>query len=278
MIQDIEPRIFDNSYINTKAESNDYILYYSGNNALINVNGCENIFPAFSDYENIFSEIRGKSTYVFKVDNKRFFLVNGIDLPETDTYKMTEIRDFRTIKPEWQGFCGITGSHLYRWYSTHIYCGRCGAVMQKKSDERAMLCEKCGLVEYPKISPAVIVGITDGDKLLMSRYAHSAYKNYSLIAGFAEIGETLESTVKREVMEEVGVKVKNIRYYKSQPWGLSDSLLAGFFAELDGSAEIKLDTNELSEAQWFARKDIPKSASAISLTSEMIEAFRNKEI
>lgn len=150
--------------------------------------------------------------------------------------------------------------------------------MQKKSDERAMICEKCGLVEYPKISPAVIVGVVDGDKILMSRYAHSVYKKYSLIAGFAEIGETLESTVRREVMEEVGVKVKNIRYYKSQPWGLSDSLLVGFFAELDGSAEIKLDTNELAEAKWFARNDIPYGASAISLTSEMIEAFRNKEI
>ena len=116
-----------------------------------------------------------------------------------------------------------------------------------------MVCPECKNIEYPKISPAVIVAVTNGNRLLLSRYARGGYRNYALIAGFAEVGETLEDTVRREVMEEVGLKVKNIRYYKSQPWSFSDSLLVGFFAELDGDDTITLEEEELAEAVWFER-------------------------
>ena len=109
-------------------------------------------------------------------------------------------------------------------------------------------------------------------------YIKGVYKKYALVAGFNEIGETLEDTVRREVMEEVGLKVKNIRYYKNQPWGLSSSLLVGFFAELDGQATVTLDTNELSEATWFKREDIREHNLSISLTQEMIEVFRRGKI
>ena len=132
--------------------------------------------------------------------------------------------------------------------------------MTKK--ERMMRCEYCGQMEFPKICPAVIIGVTDGNRLLMSKYAGRDYKKYALIAGFAEIGETIEETVQREVMEEVGLKVKNLRYYKSQPWSFSDTLLFGFFAELDGSAEITLDEEELALAEWFEREEIPVTENA----------------
>ena len=135
-------------------------------------------------------------------------------------------------------------------------------------------CPVCGHTVYPKISPAVIVGVKDGDRLLLTKYSGRAYKRYALIAGFNEIGESIEDTVRREVMEEVGLKVKNIRYYKSQPWSFSETLLMGFYCDLDGSAEIQLDTEELSEGVWMKREEIPKPVSDISLTSEMIERFR----
>lgn len=93
---------------------------------------------------------------------------------------------------------------------------------------------------FPKISPAVIVAVTDNDRVLLTKYAGRTYKNYALVAGFNEAGETIEQTVRREVMEEVGLKVKNLKYYKSQPWGLSGSLLSGFFCELDGDDKITL--------------------------------------
>ena len=131
---------------------------------------------------------------------------------------------------------------------------------------------------YPKISPAVIVGVIHNDKILMSKYAGRAYTRYALIAGFTEIGENAEQTVAREVMEEVGLKVKNIRYYKSQPWAFSDSLLMGFFAELDGDDTITLDTNELAEAGWFSRDEIDLEDDHLSLTREMIMLFKRNEV
>ena len=133
-------------------------------------------------------------------------------------------------------------------------------------------------MEYPKISPAVIVGVTDGNRILMSKYADRDYKKYALLAGFTEIGETIEETVKREVMEEVGLKVKNIRFYKSQPWSFTDTLLMGFFANLDGDSEITLDQEELALAEWFEREEIPVTERNISLTNEMILAFKNSII
>ena len=114
----------------------------------------------------------------------------------------------------------------------------------------------------------------NGDRLLLTRYRGRAFQKYALIAGFHEIGETIEDTVRREVMEETGVRVKNLRFYKSQPWVYSDSLLMGFIAELDGPDKITMQEDELSEAAWFRRSDIPAEHSHISLTGEMIERFR----
>ena len=137
-----------------------------------------------------------------------------------------------------------------------------------------MVCPACGQIEYPKICPAVIVAVTHGDKLLLTRYANRPFRGYALIAGFVEIGETLEDTVHREVMEEVGVKVKNLRYYKNQPWAFTDTLLTGFYCELDGDPDITLDHNELCEGVWLSREEIPSRENDISLTAEMIERFR----
>mgnify|MGYP005933984141 CR=1 FL=1 len=120
--------------------------------------------------------------------------------------------------------------------------------------------------------------LQDGDKILMSKYAGRTYKKYALLAGFTEIGETLEETVQREVMEEVGLKVKNIRYYKSQPWSFTDTLLMGFYCDLDGEAAITLDREELAMAEWFQRDEIPVEPERDSITNEMIIRFKNGEV
>lgn len=150
--------------------------------------------------------------------------------------------------------------------------------MRPDAKERMMYCEKCGNMEYPKICPATIIGVTDGNRILLSKYAGRSFKKYALLAGFAEIGETIEETVRREVMEEVGLKVKNIRYYKSQPWSFSDTLLMGFYCDLDGEDNITLDREELALAQWFDRDEIPVEPSRDSLTNEMIMRFKNHEV
>ena len=148
-------------------------------------------------------------------------------------------------------------------------------MMSHSEKERMLYCEDCHNMEFPKICPAVIIGVTDGNRILMSKYAGRAYKKYALLAGFTEIGETVEQTVAREVMEEVGLKVKNIRYYKSQPWAFTDTLLMGFYCDLDGEDKITLDQNELALAEWFEREEIPVGPSRDSLTNEMIIQFKN---
>lgn len=145
--------------------------------------------------------------------------------------------------------------------------------MKHDTKERMMYCPSCGRQEYPVLMPAVIVGITNGDKIICSNYEGRSFKQYALIAGFAEIGETIEETVHREVMEEVGLKVKNLRYYKSQPWSFSGTLLFGFYCDVDGDDTLTVDHEELSVAQWFKRDEIIGQDTNSSLTNEMMMVF-----
>ena len=129
-------------------------------------------------------------------------------------------------------------------------------------------------LQDPRISPAVIVAVTDGDKLLLTKYSDRPVRGYGLIAGFNEIGESIEETVHREVREEVGLRVKNLRFYKSQPWSFSSSLLVGFFCDLDGEEKITLQEDELAEGTWFSREELDYTDENVSLTNEMICLFQ----
>ena len=122
--------------------------------------------------------------------------------------------------------------------------------------------------------PAVIVAVTNGDEIVLTRYANRSFSYHALVAGFTEIGETLEETVRREVMEEVGLKVKNIRYYKSQPWAVAGDILTGYFCDVDGDPAIRVDEQELKEAVWVKREDVDGQPDDFSLTNEMMMVFR----
>lgn len=205
-------------------------------------------------------------------------LWNANGLPELfPGYTWEKIELMRTAGPKEAAFAGVTGMQLYGWYKSRRFCPACGRRMVHSEKERMMHCEACGQMEYPKICPAVIVGVTCKDKILLTKYAGRSFRNYALIAGFAEIGETIEETVEREVMEEVGLKVKNIRYYKSQPWSFTDTLLMGFFAEVDGDSDILLDERELSEGKWCTRSEVPEN-DGVSLTREMMSVFKYNQI
>lgn len=199
-------------------------------------------------------------------------------MPEhvSDAYELCPTAAYRKMHPMYQAFAGITATQIHRFKESRKYCGCCGHLMENSKTERALVCPECGQTEYPKISPAVIVAISDGDRLLMSRYRvnNNPYRGYALIAGFVEIGESFEETIHREVMEEVGLKVKNIRYYKSQPWAFSDTEMIGFFAELDGPDKIKLQEDELSEAGWYHRDEIPDETMMNSIGSELKMMFK----
>ena len=164
------------------------------------------------------------------------------------------------------------------WYSQNKFCGKCGAKTQQKPDERAIICPDCNTIVFPKISPAIIVAIICNNKILLARNTNFPGSWYSLIAGYADIGETLEETLIREVKEEVGLEVKNIRYYKSQPWPLSGSMMIGFIAEAYENQSISIDNKEIAEAAWFTRENLPNHSSTISIAGEMIEKFEKGEL
>lgn len=153
-------------------------------------------------------------------------------------------------------FIAIKAMQLMEWDENTKYCGRCGNIFARKTDERAKICPNCGKVEYPRISPAVIVGVKKGEDILLAHNANFKEGLYSIIAGFVEQGETLEEAVRREVYEEVGIKVKNITYVSSKPWSLSDSLMLGFTAEYE-SGEIQVDGEELVDAGWYNKTHLP---------------------
>ncbi len=140
-----------------------------------------------------------------------------------------------------------------------------------------LFCPDCGNMVYPKISPCIIVAITDGNRILLTKYACRTYSHYALVAGFCEIGESLEETVRREVREEVGLEVENIRYWKSQPWAFSDTLLSGFYCDVAGDPTPHLVDGELREATWFDREEIPVQDDGVSLTRALIAAFQRGE-
>jgi len=189
-----------------------------------------------------------------------------------------EINFFRLAKQQEIAWVTIAGFHLRNWYADNRFCGKCGSRTEHKHDERALICPVCGAVVYPKISPAIIVAIISNDKLLLARNTNFPGAWYSLIAGYADVGESLEETLRREVMEEVGLDVKSIRYYKSQPWPLSGSMMIGFVAEADEDQPIQIDHNEIAEAAWFSRGNLPNHSSTISIAGEMIEKFERGEL
>ncbi|MDF2612482.1 MAG: diphosphatase [Clostridia bacterium] len=164
---------------------------------------------------------------------------------------------------------------IINWDKTHQFCGRCGSKMNEVEKEIAKICPRCGLINYTRISPAVITAIFKEDKILLAHSAAFKGKLYSLIAGFVEPGETLEDGVRREIMEEVGLSVKNIKYFGSQAWPFSSSLMVGYTAEYE-SGEITVDHNEITDADWFDVNNLPELPAEYSIAREMINVYINR--
>lgn len=274
MIQDIAPHHYDNAYHPTPPKAGDRVFFYDGGATLLSAETQQPFL--WEEVQSLADFSSQDMTYLFRIDDTAFHWCHTLPQVVADRAVAKKNGDFRNMQPGWLAFACITASQLHDWYCRHAFCGRCGGSMEPDKVERAMTCPACGNLVYPTISPAVIVAVTHGDRLLLTKYSRpGAYRNYALIAGFAEIGEPLEDTVRREVMEEVGLPVKNIRFYKSQPWSFSSSLLAGFYCDLDTEDEtVHLQEDELGEGTWFERESLPQGGSAISLTHEMIERFR----
>jgi len=282
MIQDILPNVFHNEFRPQACpSSSSAVLCFQERKVLVRLLDGDAPGFVFPTADLFSGQTDGsKLVYAFAVNETEYFLKIWGD-PEQeivpDGFAYLDFFEIRRNLPNVSGMIVFTGYHLHMWYRGRRFCGFCGKPVVHDSSERAVCCPACGQKNYPRIMPAVIVGVIHGDRLLQTKYS-SGFQYYALIAGFTEIGETLEETVQREVLEETGLRVKNIRYYKSQPWGLAGDVLAGFFCDLDGDDTIALDQNELAVAEWKQRSEIVLQPDNYSLTNEMMRRFKEGEI
>ena len=273
MIQDIYPHRLRNEFVPDRpVDPEGWLFRFDGDSLLCAIDGDGVGLPRVKDIPSA-SERR----YLFALDDVPCYLdvaeekggIGGLEWAQVRTLRR------RVAGPREVIFAAWTAFQLYNWYRDNRFCGRCGGRTALAPDERAVMCPACKRRIYPRIIPAVIVGVTNGDEILMTKYRGRDIPYFALVAGFTEIGETLEQTVAREVMEEAGLRVKNIRYYKSQPWAIVDDLLAGFYCDVDGSTEIHMDATELKEAVWVRREDVVGQPNDFSLTNEIMLVFRD---
>ncbi len=296
LFHEIDPEKFHNEYIPYTAEKNDMFIGCGKNEVLAAENEGMIVLPTVGEAVEAFgkdADGAGNGTapklsdfrYLFSIDERRFFALTDRETAAFGAYTWKSMRYLRITKPLSLSFAAAVGVQLHQWYQRTRFCGACGAGLVHADRERMMHCPVCGEMYYPTISPSVIVAVRSGEKILLTKYApthfpqstHNAKATYALVAGYIEIGETPEQCVEREVMEEVGLRVKNITAWKNQPWPFSSTLLLGYFCDLDGPERITLQEEELSVAEWVERDQMPVRSADISLTSNMMEAFRKGE-
>ena len=268
MLQDLTHGRLENEYRPILPKDDDLVLCFRGSDVLLHrLEDGSLTLPTVSRFSG--QGLR----YAFRLHGSCYYLLSAAGPEAPAPFAWENARALRRSAPSALCYAVLTGWHLYNWYQNNRFCGGCGAETIHDDRERLLRCPACGNLIFPRINPVIIAAVCSGDRLLLSRYAGRDYTSYALIAGYTEIGETMEQTVAREVFEEVGLHVKNLRYYKSQPWGVDGNILMGFFCDLDGDGTITLDEHELSHADWYPRNALPIGDDGFSLTREMIRVF-----
>ncbi len=252
----------------------DYWFLFKNNKLMVFKEEEKSIIPRWNDVENLNISLYG-TQYMGAYCGYNCYCGEIID----DIYEeCIDFMDLRTLSKSVDEDTYLLASKanlLLNWLKLNQYCGVCGSKMYRKDSpsERAMICSNCGNATWPRTSPAIIVAVTKDDKLLLAKNGQFSNRMYGVISGFVEYGETFEDCVKREVYEEVGIKVKNIKYFGSQPWPYPNSMMIGFIAEyLDG--DIKVDGEEIIHADWFSKEEIPGMyKKSFSIGSQLIEWF-----
>jgi NAD+ diphosphatase len=192
-------------------------------------------------------------------------------LPENTSGELMSLRSLFNVAGSEAISLIVRATMLLDWRKNHRYCGKCGTPTTIRAGESSMVCPSCGLVAYPRISPVVMVLVSRGDELLLARSPRFKPGVFSALAGFVEAGETLEQCAKREVREEVGTEITNLRYFGSQPWPFPDSLMVAFFADYV-SGTITPDPSEIEAAGWYSRSALPALPEPVTLARKLIDA------
>ncbi len=223
--------------------------------------------------EHSFSLLR--SLYIGTLKNKHLFacdVENGSPAPQG--WAWIKLKDLHNILNADHYSVAGRALQLVEWDRTHTYCGCCGSLTFQRKEERCKECPSCGHLAYPKIAPAIMALVRKGNQILLARSPHFPEKMYSVLAGFVDPGETLEQCVVREVFEEVGIKVKNVSYFGSQPWPFSRSLMIGFTCDWE-EGEICIDPLEIEDAAWFDQDHLPDIPTSLSLARSLIDSMSN---
>jgi NAD+ diphosphatase len=277
MIHEIHPHSFSNQFLVLhEIGLDDFVFHFHEDHLLLKTTPDGFEIPRKRDIPGFSDTLKKK--FLFSFNQVPCFLV--FNLPETTDSSLIykEIGIFRSLKQKEILWISQVGYQLMNWLLLNKYCGKCGAETREKPDERALICPACNTIVFPRISPAIIVAILCNDKILLAHGKGFPENWYSLVAGYADIGESLEETVAREVREEVGLQISHIRYYKSQPWPFSGSMMIGFFADAESHQEIRVDNREITHADWFTRGNLPNHPPGLSIAGEMIDRFEQDEI
>lgn len=256
------------------AESVFYFIFHN-QKILLRIDDKKSVIPNRNTLDEL--NLKENENFYFGLLNNNpcyvIWLDNEIELPET--YCLINLRSIYGTLSEDLFWIAGRAFHLGSWNNTHKFCGRCGAVTELKTDEIAKVCPKCDLTIFPGISPAVIMAIIKDGKILLAHNNRWQNAMHSVLAGFVDVGESLEECVRREVKEEAGIEIKNIKYFGSQPWHFTGSLMIAFTAKYDGG-ELKLDKSELRDGGWYSHNNLPVISGKPSISRQLIDWFVEK--
>ncbi len=262
--------------VTPKCASNIPAYWFIFNDAKLLINPKNDLKLPFTNSLKEFSIIPIREHYLGTLDGHDCYVAEV--KPETSALEGMAFEDLKLLYDVLDEDIFLLAGRaiqIINWDKNHQFCGKCGTPTEKWEYDNAKKCPNCGHMSFPCLSPAVITAIVKDGKLLMAKHSYGLKDRYSLIAGFVEPGETVEEAVERETQEEVGINVKNFKYFGSQSWPFPHSLMLGFTAEYE-SGEIKVDGEEILDAKWFAPEEIPPPPSKISIGSELIEWFIEK--
>jgi NAD+ diphosphatase len=241
------------------------------NRVLLHATSDELCVPRFEDFEQLDIEYAAVH-YLGTLGESHCYAVQ-LSTDKTPTgMAFKDLRSAMMVLEENFGALAGRAFQIIQWDRTHQFCGQCGGRTEALAGERAKKCYQCGLLQFPRLSPAIIVLVRRGKELLLARSRQTPPGMYSILAGFVEPGETLEQAVEREVKEEVGILIRNIRYFGSQPWPFPHSLMIGFTAE-HAEGELEIDRNEMEDANWYSVDRLPMLPPPISIARRLIDNF-----